>query len=253
MTNTRVLTNKNWGWFYAPASAVVDINAITETEAATFKNVTDAIKLDGTSFNTKASLSADDRSFADAAGAKSRGNGDFGGALSGFKAADDDTTSSFHEAEAGIKPAGSDIILLARPVASASATLVAGDEYNAWHVLADAPGDLRGTSSYAWTVDLLPQSDNAIRRIIRPDVAVAVTATVAAGNASGIVGTIARLKATYQGKIVTAGAKWTSSDPAKVTVTEHGIVERKAVGSAQITASFPGATPSTALAITVTA
>jgi hypothetical protein len=252
-TNKRVLTNKNFAWFFAPASAVADITAITAAEAAQFKNVTDATKLDGTNFNTKASLTADDRSFADAAGAKARGNGDFGGAFSGFKAASDDTASSYYTAERGIKPSESDIILLARPVESASTPLVAGNEYNAWHVLSDAPSDVRGSSSYAWMVDLLPQSDIAVRGIIRPATATAVQVTLGAGAASGAVGTVARLKATYQGKIVTVGAKWTSSDPSKATVTEHGIVQRVAVGTANITASFPGATPSAPVAITVTA
>lgn len=253
MTNTRVLTNKHFGWFYAPASAVADITAITATEAAEFLNVSDAIKLDGTNFNTKASKSEDDRSFADAAGAKTAGDGDFGGAISGFKAPDGDTVSSYHQAETGIKPAGSDIILLARPVESSSAALSAGDEYNAWRVLTDAPADVRGGSSYAWLSELLPQSDMAPRSIIAPAAPVAVAVTVVGGVASGAVGSVAKLKAVYQGKVITVGAKWTSSDPTVATVSQHGIVERLKAGSADITASFPGATPSTAEAITVTA
>lgn len=252
-TNKRVLTNKFYGWFYAPAGSVADITAITETEAATFLNVSDAAHLSLTNFNTKASASQDDRSFADAAGAKTAGNSDFGGTFAGFKSAEGDTASSYHQAEVGIKPDGSDIILVCRPVESNGSPLAAGDEYNAWHVLSDAASDVRGAASYAWSVDLLPQSDIAVRGIIAPDVATAVTVTVAAGSASGAVGSIARLKAVYQGKVITAGAKWTSSDPTIATVSEHGIVERIAAGSANITASFPGATPSTAEAITVTA
>lgn len=252
MPNKRVLTNKNYGWFFAPATAVADITAITATEAATFINITDAVQLSGTKFNTKASQSNDDRSFADAAGAKTAGNGDFGGAIAGFKAQDNDTTSTYHAAEAGIKPAGSDIILLARPVEPAAAPLAAGDEYNAWHVLSDAPSDVRGTSSYAWDADLLPQSQMAVRGIIAPVAKVAVMVTIAAGDASGKVGDVARLKATYQGKIVTVGAKWTTSDPTVATVSGHGIVERLTIGSADITASFHGALPSVATAFTVT-
>lgn len=251
--NKRVLTNKNYGWFFAPVAAVNDITAITEAEAAQFKNITDAAKLDGTNFNTKPSLSADDRSFADAAGAKARGNGDFGGSFAGFKAAADDTSSSYYEAEAGIKPAGSEFILLARPVESATAPLAAGDEYSAWRVLTDAPGDVRGDSSYSWTADLLPQSEMAIRGIIAPNAPATVSVAVAAGATSGAVGSVVRLKATYQGKTVTVGAKWTSSDPSIASITEHGIVERHAVGEASMVASFPGATPSAPLAITVTA
>ncbi|MGN6324493.1 phage tail tube protein [Pseudolysinimonas sp.] len=252
MTEKRVLTNKNYAWFYAPAGSVEDIRAITETEAAAFINITDAMKLDGTNFNTKASKSEDDRSFADAAGAKTAGNGDFGGTLNGFKAPAGDTTSSYHAAEAGIKPDGSDIILLARPVESAAPDLAAGDEYDAWHILSDAASDVRGNSSYAWAVDALPQSDMAVRGIIAPAVAAKVTATIAAGAASGAVGSIGKIKAVYQGKIITIGAKYTSSDPTRVTVSEHGIFERIATGEADIIVSFPGATPSDPLAITVT-
>ncbi|MBG6106640.1 hypothetical protein [Frigoribacterium sp. CG_9.8] len=253
MPNKRVLTNKNLAWFFAPATAVANIKAITATEAATFINITDAAKLDGTNFNTKASLSADDRSFADAAGAKTSGNGDFGGSLSCFKAQDSDTTSTFRAAEVGIKPAGSDIIFLNRPVESASSALAAGHEYNAWHVLTDAPSDVRGASSYSWVVELLPQSDMAVRGIVAPAAAVAPTVSIVAGAASGIVSSVARLKAIYQGKNITVGAKWVTSDPSKATVSEHGIVQRIAVGTANISVTFPGALASTAVVITTTA
>lgn len=251
MPNKRVITNKNFAWLLAPATAVNDITAITATEAATFENITDAVKLDGTDFNVKASASADDRSFADAAGAKTPGNGDFGGNISGFKAQDDDSASSYHVAEAGIKPAGSDIIVVQVPVEPASAAFAAGVEYNAYHVLSDAPSDVRGTSSYAWLASLLPQSDMAVRGIVAPDVAVAVTVAVAAGAANGAVGDIARLKATYQGKVITVGAKWSTSDPSIATVSQHGVVEMVATGSADITASFPGSLPSVATAVVV--
>lgn len=250
MSNKRVLTNKNYGWFFAPATAVADIKAITSTEAATFINITDAVKLDGTDVNTKASASADDRSFADAAGAKTAGNGDFGGNISGFKAQDGDTTSTYHAAEVGIKVAGSDIILLCRPVESAAAALLAGDEYNAWHVLSDAPSDVRGASSYSWVSALLPQSDMAIRGIVAPAAAVAVAVVIVAGTGTAT-GDIVRLKATYQGKVVTVGAKWTSSNAAVATVSEHGIAETLSIGSSDIIATFPGALPSVATSLTV--
>lgn len=251
MVNKRVLTNKNFAWFFAPATGVANIQAITATEAATFINVSDAIKLDGTTLNTKASASNADRSFADASGAVTAGVGDFGGAISGFKAQDSDTASSFRQAETGIKPAGLDIILLARPVAPSSQALAAGDEYNAWHVLTDAPSDVRGASSYAWLTELLPQSDLGVRGIIAPAAAVAPVVTVAGGALSGAVGTITKLKAVYQGVIVTVGATWTSADPTKVTVSPHGIVERIASGSVAVTCSVPGSLPSTATTIVV--
>lgn len=251
MGNTRVLTNKFYGWFFAPATAVEDINAITATEAAEFKNISDAAKFDNWNFNTKASTSTDDRSFADAAGAKTAGDADFGGSGSFFKAKDGDTTSSYHDAQVGIKPAGTDIILLARPALAVSTALAAGQEYRAWHVLTDAPADVRGDTSYSYTSSLLPQSDVCVDGIIAPATAVAVTVAVAAGSLTGAPGDIARLKATYQSNIVTIGATWTSSDPSIATVTEHGVVEMIADGTCTITAGYPGATDSTDQTVTV--
>jgi hypothetical protein len=248
MANKRVLTNKNYGWFFAPATAVADIEAITAAEAATFINITDAVKLDGTDFNTAASETSDDRSFADAAGAQAAGNGDFSGRLSGFTAQDSDTSSTYRIAQTGIKTNGSDIVLLARPVESASAPLAAGDEYNAWHVLSDAPADVRGDSSYSWAVALLPQSDMAIRGIIASDTPGDVAVTLVAGTlAPGI----SRLKAVYGGHTVTIGAHWTSSDTAIATVSEHGVVEVLTSGSATIMATYPGAGASTGISIPV--
>lgn len=251
MSNKRVLTNKHYGWYVAPANSVANIAAITETEAAGFTNISDAAKFDGMDFNTKASASDDDRSFADAAGAKTSGDADFGGNFAGYKAKAGDTASSYYQAETLIKPAGSDLIVVAVPVESIATGLVAGTEYNGWHVLSDAPTDVRGASSYSWAANLLPQSEMVARGIIAKVAPVPVTVTVVAGSLTGSVGDIARLKAVTQGKIVTVGATWTSSDPTVATVTEHGIVELVATGTATITATFPGATASTASTVTV--
>lgn len=251
MTETRILTNKYFGWFFTDAANVADITAITATEAAQFTNISDTLAISGTTFNTKASSSENDRSFADAAGATTAGDPDASGNISGYRAADGDTTSSFYEAEQGIKPAGKDIILLARPVASTSAALAAGDEYDAWHILTDAPTDTRGAASYTWVSVGLLQSDMGIRGIIAPATPEPVTVAVAAGSLTGAAGSVAKLSATYQGVNVTIGATWSTSDPTIATVTEHGIVQLVSTGTANITASFPGATTSTPQAVTV--
>lgn len=251
MANTRVLTNKNYAWFVAPASAVTDIRAIDADEIDDFENISEAVKIDGTDYNTAASAQNDDRSFADAAGAQTAGYADASGAMALFKAKSTDTTSVFAIAQDAVRAAGADVIIIARPVLPVSTALAAGQEYNAWHVLTDAPSDQRGESSYSYTTQLLLQGDMAVRGVIAPADAVAPTVTVVDGSGTGAPGDIARLKAVYQGVNVTVGATWVSSDPDVATVTEHGIVQMIDDGTATITAQVPGSLASTGTTITV--
>jgi uncharacterized protein YjdB len=65
------------------------------------------------------------------------------------------------------------------------------------------------------------------------------------------VGSVKFLTASFEGVNVTIGATYVSDNPAVATVDKHGIVTGVSAGTANITATYPGSAPSTALAVTV--
>ena len=70
-------------------------------------------------------------------------------------------------------------------------------------------------------------------------------------SAPVVVGAPKVVKVSYQGRNITIGAKYASSNEAVVKV-RHGILIPVAAGSATLTVSYPGAAALTPIAVTVT-
>lgn len=71
-----VMTNNHLAWLFGPESALTEEQWVEGPSLAAVQSLTNlsaAVKVDGTDFNVEASEQVDDRSFADQAGAQSRG------------------------------------------------------------------------------------------------------------------------------------------------------------------------------------
>lgn len=251
MGDKRVLSNKRVTVWVGPANSIADYKAPKKSEIAGMLNVSEAIKWDGFDFNIKASSSDDDRALTDAAGAKTRSYAQFGGSIAFFSPKASDTSSIYRQARTAVSVPRTMLAVVVRTVTLNSAGVAEGDEVNAYRVMTDATSQVRGKASYYYTVNFLPQDLIGVNAVVAPATAVAPTVTVAAGTVSGSAGSIVRLRAVYQGVNVTIGATWASSNQAAATVTRHGIVQMVGTGTANITATYPGSTASTATAITV--
>jgi len=252
MTETRLQSNGHLLALMGPATAIASFAAPKLSELQTLKDVTNSIKWDGFNFNTKASQLDDDRSLADSAGAQSRSYDDFGGDVPFFTPLPTDTTGEFRVTQNLMKTQGTELVLVLRIGPAHSQAIAAGDEVQVYHVTVDAVGEVRGKVSYYKNAPFLPHNDMKSNAIVAPAAPVAVTTTTAFGTPAAVnVGKAAGLKATYQGHNVTIGATWTSSNPAVALVTPHGIILGVTAGTANITANYPGATASTAVAVTV--
>lgn len=251
MPDIKVDTNKRVEWRLGPDTNIADYTKPTLAEIVSLTNISEAVRMEGTDFNLDASEQQDDRSFVDAAGAQSRGFSQFGGALALFTPQPTDTTSIFRTARTMLKTPWVKLALAMRVVSPNSTAPAAGNEYNVFRVMVDGNHHERGEVSFAYTINLLPQDDVGVGAIL--PTASPTAATIApSGAVAGSVGGRMFLKATYEGRNVTAGATWTSSAPNVVDVDNHGIARYLAAGSASITVQYPGGLASTAKVFTIT-
>lgn len=252
---TRDLSNKRIAVWLGLASAVADLSQPKDTELNAMLQVSPAIRWDGFDFNMAASEKIDDRSIADDGAAQIRGFVNFGGGVPFFMPKVTDSASILRQVFNLIKTQGTQLCWVER-IGSADYTVpaTAGDNVNTYLVATDSlKADTAGTGGYANIAAFLPQGTAYPWTIVRGASATAITVSGSPTQSLSLAGVrIALRKATYLGNDITRRATWVSSNPAVATV-EDGIIVGRSTGTANITASFPGGTDSTAVAVTVAA
>lgn len=255
MPNTPVMTNGFLGWFAGPDSAITEANwdnGPTLTQLQALVNQSAGVKVDGTDFNLEASEQVDDRSFADQAGAQSRGALNASGSLEIYTPGDLGTTSTESKTWGVFATPRAKLALVQRPVKPQGAPIAAGDEVNVFRVITDGGMHNRNDASRTLGTSLILQDDILANYIVPAAVATA-PAVSPAGPVSLVINRAQFLKVTYQGRNVTVGAKYTSSDESVAVVTPGGVIVAQKVGTASITVSYPGAAVLTPIVVTVTA
>lgn len=252
--DTRVLANGLVTVFIGPESAISNFEAPTLAELQSLTNVSAAVNWDSFSFNVQASATTADRTLTDAAGAKSRQQPNFGGDIEFVTPQPGDTSSIYRTTYNILKGDRPRLAVVIRVNKSNALPIASGDVVNTYRVLADAHSLVRASQnkpSYGYKVNFTPQDDIGVNCVVPAASAAALTLTPS--TLSVAVNGVKFLNSAYQGVNVTVGAQYTSSDPTKAVVTEHGAVVGIAAGSANITATYPGSLASTACAVTVTA
>jgi len=251
MPDVKIISNRRIGWFFGPATGI-NWDAATRASLLALENFSGALRIGGSDFGLQATEMTSDPTFSDEAGAQELGYANFGGNVSNIIPAVEDTTSSMRKAHTTLKTPHADLVVAQRFGQIESEPLASGDEVNVFHVATTAETVERRQNNYSQTTELVAQDDVLVNYVIPG----ATAATVIVGGTSG--GSLASagggfVWATYQGVKVTAGVTWISSNPNVAIVWPNGFVEYKSVGSTNITATYPGGTVSTALAVAVTA
>lgn len=255
MADTSVLTNGHFGWFAGPDASITEAHwdsGPTFAELQTLTNHSAAIKVDGTDFNLEASEQVEDRSFADQAGAQSRGALNASGALEIYTPGDLGSTSTEAKGWDVFAHPRTRLALAQRPVKEQGQPIAAGDEINVFRVLTDGGIHNRNDASRTLGTGLLLQDDLHVNYIVPSAVPTAPAVTPAGALTVGV-GKALFLKTVYEGRNVTLGAKYTSSDESVAQVTPAGIVVGRKVGTAQISVSYPGAAVVAPRSVTVEA
>ena len=256
MTDIKSLSNNKVAWFVGPSTAIPAINWTTGPTLAqlqTLLNISEATKIDGTDFGLEASDQSDDRSFVDAAGSQSRSFDQASGNIEIYTPAAGDVSSIYVQAWNAISKTRTKLVLGQRMVKSASSAIAAGDEINLFSVMTDDRQHNRNDVSRTLGIGLLPQGNILSNYIVPATTPAAITVAPQGGKVftALVAGVPAFTKVTYQGRNITIGAKYVSSNEAVFQV-RHGVVIPIAAGTATLTVSYPGAATLAGIPVTVT-
>ena len=247
--STKVLSNQRVTVLAGLASAIADWNEVELSELLALQNVSGAVNWDAFELNLQASQQSDDRTLTDGAGAQSRGFTNFGGTLQFVNPRPDDASSIFRTAYNIFSTPRVELVVAVRYGKQNSLPPVAGDKWTIYHVITDAVSFGQNDVSKFYGVNLIARDDVVVGYIIPPAVPVAVTVT---GGSTAAVGNLVFASAAYQNWDVTKQVKWVSSDKTKLIQVHPGIFKAVAAGTPTLTATYPGATASTAKTITIT-
>jgi len=236
---------------WVPAGGIANINAPTAAEIAAGVALSPAIAWENYELAASESDAVDDRGILDKGNASSRGAAQFGGTVSYFRPVDPtDVTDPYSTAFAAFRTPRAYGYLITRVLQNVEgehSTFVAGNDISVFYFVADTfIDDTEGDDSVKFTVNYQPQGQLAVYTKVAGGT-IAVTPTTLASGA----GDVDKAVATVDAQDVSAGATWTTSDPEVAGVNAHGVINSVAVGTATITATYPGATGTAEVAVTV--
>ena len=248
MTDIKVPSSGNIRVWWALENAFSNWQAPTQTELRACLDISDSISWNDFDFGLQASNTIDDPAITAIGKVSDRGAAQFGGGLSfyypgAFGDASNDYSLTYDALD---QPRTRGFLVIRIDGEESSALANTGDLVHVFRVMTDGYAEsITGEEAFRYTITFLSQGDLAVRTVLGGGTVVTpATLAVAAGAK-------AALTATVGGRTYTNGVKWTTSNPAKATVSSAGIVTGVAAGSATITATFEatGGTDTTAVTV----
>ena len=261
MANTKVTSGGNLVLRWALPGFASNWKKPTVAEMNATLDITDSVAWANYSFGNQASNQVSDPSIADTGNVQSRGFAQFGGTISFFypRAYNNAADANSNTFEALDQPGTIGYVLVrADGVVTPAGGRLAVDKdfWSIYKVISDGWADVNtGEEGFKYTITFQPQGDLWVNAIVST-AAITVTASIVGGN-SFTVGQKKPGNAYVTSRPVHTdgypGAfTWASSDSTKATVDQNGVVKGIAVGSANITATWPATgTASSAIAVTV--
>ena len=252
-TATQIISNGAVAVIAGPSTAISDSHwstGATLAELSSLTNYSAGVQAAGSTFNVQASNSVEDRSWADQAGAKSRGLAKASGTVEPFVPGKGDTSSIIANAYDAFTATRTPLAFVQRFVTPESNAIAAGDEVNIFKVMTDGREHKKTDASQTTSVDLILQDGALLNYIVPASTPTSVSVTPS-GALAVTLGAPKFLKATYEGRNVTVGAQWVSSNEAIFKVTAGGIIIPVAAGTANLTVSIAGSAAGSSIAVTV--
>ena len=248
MTDIKVPASGNIRVWWALENAFSNWQAPTQSEINACLDISDSISWNDFGFGLQASNTIDDPAITAIGKVSDRGAAQFGGALSFYyPGAFGDSSNDYSLTyDALDQPRTRGFLVIRIDGEESAATAATGDLVHVFRVMTDGYAEsITGEEAFRYTITFLSQGDLAVRTVVGGgSVVTPSTLTVATGASSA-------LTATVGGRKYTNGVKWTTSNPAKATVSPAGIVTGVAAGSATITATYEatGGTDTTAVTV----
>lgn len=264
MTDIRFPISGNIRVWWVPENGFANWQAPTAAEIAAGLDISDAVSWNDKDFGTQASNTIEDPAITAKGKVQDRGAAQYGGGLSFYYALDrTDTSNKFKLVEDALGTPGVRGFLVFRvdglelstttgTTARPGTLAAAGDYVTVYKVeTAGYAQAITGEEAFRYTVSFLPKGALKTFAIVRAN-ATPVAPTIVGTPGSGAVGTKAVVTATLVSREYTRGVTWKSSNTTVATVSRNGVITRRAVGTANITATDPATnTASTATVVTV--
>lgn len=210
-------------------------------------------------FGTQASNTVSDPDIEAKSNVTDRGAAQYGGGLSFYYPLDKDDTSNNHAlVRAALKTPrtiGFITIQIDGELSETNTptyaggltrTAVSGDLIHVYKVQTAAYTEvITGEEAFRYTINFLPRGELYLNAVVATTLTVVTPTTLASA-----VGDVDPLTATVNGRKFTRGVRWSSSDTTKASVSQNGIVTSIAAGAVTITATYEGASDTTAVTIT---
>lgn len=252
MVDSTVVSNGHVTWLAGPDSAISESgwnDGPSLAELQSLVNLSAGVKIDGTDFSNEASDQVEDRSFADQAGAQARGPVNAGGSIEVYTPGEGDTTSIHAQAYETFATPRSKLALVQRLVAQQGADVVAGDEVNIYRVETDSRSHNRNDASRTVGAGLNFNGTALVGYVVpsaTPSAPSASTDTISVAP-----GDVDFIAVTHEGRNVTVGATYISSNENVATVTPGGVVYGVSAGSTTIQVQVPGSSGPASVDVTV--
>lgn len=247
---TKVLSNQRVTVLAGLASGISDWASPTLAELTALTNVSGAVNWNSFDLNIQASQQSDDRTLTDGAGAQSRGFTNFGGGLEMVNPRVDDLGSIYRTAYDIFSTPRVELVVAVRYGPLNSTAPAAGDRWTMYHLITDAVAFGKGDVSTYYQINLIARDDVLVGYIVPAASPATITVTILDNTVAA--GALVFASAAYEGWPVTKEVTWTSSDETKLLPVHPGIFRALAAGTPTITASYPGATSSSAGTVTIT-
>jgi len=249
-------------WF-APGEPFSNWRSPTAGEINAMLDISDAVSWNDMGFGLSSSNTNSDPAITAKGQVSDRGATQYGGTMSlYYPKVLNDVTNKYALVRAALKNPrtlgyivvrvdGEELYTDASTAAQPGRLANTGDIVGVYRVMTDGYADsVTGEEAFRYTVTFISQGRAEPRTVVRTT---GSAVTIAPATSTGLVGSRVALTGFAAGRKYTRALKWTSSAPNIATVSSNGIVTRRAVGTATITATWEQAGVSATHAATVTA
>lgn len=261
MTDVRLPSSGNIQVRWHAANAFANPARPTPTEINAGLKLANAASWNDFGFGLQASNTTNDPALSAKSNVSDRGAAQYGGAISFYYPRDfDDNTNEYKLVYDALKTprtlgwitmsvdgelSDSNVATYTGGMTQTAAT---GDLVDVFKVMTVGWAEsITGEEAFRYTVTFLPQGEVYVNTVIGTTSTVVVTPATATAAAGAVVA----LTGTVDGRDYTRGLRWTSSNTAKATVSQNGVVKAIAAGTATITGTFEHTGASDTTAITV--
>jgi hypothetical protein len=259
MPDTKLPASGNIRIWFGLENSLANYLAPTATEINAMTDISDAVSWNDFNHMLQASNVLDDPAITALGKVQTVGAAQFGGQMSFYYPRNFADTSNKYQVVYDLldAPRTKGYMVVRIDGTEAGTSAVAGDLVHVFKVMTDSYAEsITGEEAFRYTINFQPQGQVAVRIPVKSASAFATTILYQGAVVTTLATTVAGLYYKLEGKVdsrfMTNDLVWTSSNTAKATVSNTGLVKMIASGSATITATYPGGGTAGTVALTIT-